>query len=194
MKPSRISLVAAAVIAGAVCASCGGPGTTTVPNAKGNDPETAYRLLQRAGLRISSDDFCFTHWIAYGSGCAGAYVAEQSPRPGGLVDRGSEVVIKVVGPNQFHTAIPHQGAAECNSQPKQMPDLRGQPLSQVFGELGCLSTYSSQLPPLSSADKANMFDNYRVTHQSPAPGVITEVSGSNPPGYPMVTVQVELAE
>ena len=66
----------------------------------------------------------------------------------------------------------------------------GRPLSEAIAyQSDCLALEVKLIPPLLDGDRAQLFDNYIVSGQSPAPDALFPViSASNPPGNTTLTV------
>jgi beta-lactam-binding protein with PASTA domain len=212
MKNVRLISTVTAVVALLVFLSACGAKKATVPNVKYKDPETAYDLLHKAGLKVSMRGECSSKWLAgVGSGCGDVVVTMTEPQSGRSVASGSTVVIGVSPllacdfsgylhclPGGKRIPIDRTESLPSRTpnppQPSQMPDLRGKALSSAMRDMGCLQIAVPQLPPLRAVDRPHLLDNYVVVRQSPAPGSITSVSASNPPCSLTVTADVRLAK
>lgn len=190
----RVSAVAVLLALLFALVGCGKSEEVTVPNVRGMDPEAAYELLHKAGLRVSTSeamDYRFrlvTTVVPVGIAGFPPDVQEQTPQPGSAVARDSVVEIATGG------WILSGGILKCDPYPTTTPDLVGETLESLSQHESCFSL-EAKLPPLKAANKPSLLDNYVVTAQFPTPGEqALPISASNPPGYATVTVEVRAAD
>ena len=192
MKGLLSTALLVAVIA--LC-SCGSAAKSTVANVKGKDPAFAYRVLHRAGLRVSiRRPLAFVHFLSlfrsdyyreyaqmwqFAEAWPGpaATVTAQTTRGGSVVARGSVVALSVSG------VAGDSGVFRCESWPTTASRLTGLTLRQAVLAAGKCVGLAAKLPPLHRAGKPNLLDNYEVVAQRPAAGAwfLPPTSASNPP-------------
>jgi hypothetical protein len=160
-----------------------GAGKVTVPNVRGKDPQTAYELLHKAGLKVSiSGGFSY-----YSYGSYSQVVQSQQPRAGKVVSRGTNVSTSLGVPDNYG-GLPNgsslsgatSSGSTCSASVKKVPDLIGKSLAEAVGYWAKCSPYFviSYLAPLTRASGKYLTDNYVVMYQGPAGGApIPECSG-----------------
>lgn len=189
----RIAAGAVLVAALFALAGCSESDKVTVPNVTGEDPIGAYDLLHEAGLRVStSGTVRYALRVREPSGALiiggllpNPGVISQTPQPGHTVARSSVIEIEIDGLRGENRVF------SCNPYPVRAPNLTGKTLAFISEHESCFSIETGNLPPLKAAGEPHLLDNYVISRQSPAAGEsIAPVSGSNPPGYATVTVEV----
>jgi len=157
-----------------VLSGCGA-GKVTVPNVMGKDPQTAYDLLHKAGLKVSINGAFSYYSINHYSGV----VQSQQPLAGKVVSRGANVSTSLGAPDNFGALVigPSLSGAvtsgsTCSASVKRAPNLTGKPLAEVVGYWTRCSPYFviSFFTPLTSATGKHLLDNYVVMYQGPAGG------------------------
>ena len=83
-----------------VLSGCGA-GKVTVPNVMGKDPQTAYDLLHKAGLKVSINGAFSYYSINHYSGV----VQSQQPLAGKVVSRGANVSTSLGAPDNFGALV-----------------------------------------------------------------------------------------
>jgi hypothetical protein len=133
-------------------------GLVTVPRVTHTDIVSAYDVLHEAGLRVEIPERFEIRSLQ------SLVPASQDPRPGVRVPVGSVVSLTLrTGPLGSPASSPHT---------VQVANLVGRSASAAIGwvENAELFFEIEDVPPLLPSDAAHLFDAYRVTHQSPAPG------------------------
>jgi PASTA domain len=168
---SRIAAVIA--IVGALCLVVSGSsaaGQAVVPDVVGLNVDSAYDDLRDAGFAVQIDEAI----------AMDAVVVHQSSRPGSKGHAGSPVVLDL-DVRYMGGRLPPGPTGPT----RPMPRLVGKPLPdavQTLQALGLLWSVAA-LPPLPPSMRPRLFDNYRVSAQTPAPGtrfrqtVVREIPG-----------------
>lgn len=154
---SRIAAVIA--IAGTLCLVVSGSsaaGQAIVPDVIGLNVDSAYYDLHHAGFAVQIDEPI----------AMDAVVVHQSSRPGSKGHAGSAVVLEIDSRSMGGRLPPGP-----TGPTRPMPRLLGKPLPDAIQKLQALGLlWSVWLPALPPTMRPRLFDNYRVSAQTPAPG------------------------
>jgi hypothetical protein len=136
----------------------------TVPNVIGLDLNHAYARLRRLGLRVS-----FPTRFSEGAFTCFPIISRQSPRPGRSLSNSATVTLAAQPP----TCGAESPAVPVGRLPSAIvPSFVGRPVTTAvdWADKHHLYWHAERLPPLRSANGANLLANYRVAAQSPRAG------------------------
>jgi hypothetical protein len=139
----------------------------TVPRVDRLEISAAYDRLHARGLRVTLPGTELEYWED-----PPAYVVRTVPSAGRRVARGSVVVLSL--------GCPGCGVASPGVPipiPKyRVPRLAGHLLSAAFAWVANKALYfTAHLGPLTAGDATHLFENYRISRQSPRPGSVIQL-------------------
>jgi hypothetical protein len=152
-------IVALIAIAGTLCLVVSGSsaaGQAVIPDVVGLSVDSAYYHLHHAGFAVQIDVPI----------AMDAVVVHQSSRPGSKGHAGSPVVLEI--DSRYMGGLLPPGPT---GPTRPMPRLLGTPLPDAIQKLQALGLWwSVWLPALPPTMRPRLFDNYRVSAQTPAAG------------------------